>query len=120
MSIEIGGKPLDCPSKKQLTDEYQKAMAKNVGARNEIEAMFGTCKKVYKANDIKAKLSHTGKSWTTGCYFAKNLMKFLRGLLCTLFNMLDFMQNRLMNQLIFELQGQRFGKYVIPPNCIKL
>lgn len=82
--------------------------------------MFDTCKRVYTANDIRAKLPDTGKSWIVACYFAKNMMRFLRGLLCALFNMLDFMQNCLMNQLVFELQDQRFRKYVILSNCRKL
>ena len=78
LKIEIGGKPLGRPSKDQLTKEYQMEMAKNVGERNEIEATFGTGKRVYNANDIRAKLPDTGKSWTAACYFAKNVMKFLR------------------------------------------
>ncbi len=46
LGIEIGGKPLGRPSKDQLTEEYQIAIAKNVGERNEIEATFSIAKRV--------------------------------------------------------------------------
>ena len=88
LGIEIGGKPLGRPSKEQDAKEYRKKMAKNIGERNEIEATFGTGKRVYRANNIRAKLPNTGESWTSMCYFAKNVMKFLRELLHVLFNIL--------------------------------
>ena len=62
-----------------------------VGERNEIEATFGTSKRVYRANDIRAKLDETADTWIGACFFAKNVMKFLRGLL----------------RLFFEIFGQR-------------
>ena len=61
-----------------------------VGERNEIEATFGTGKRIYRANNIRAKLPDTGESWIAACYFAKNVMKFLRGLLHVLSDMVDF------------------------------
>ena len=87
LGIEIGGKPLGRPSKEQESEEYREKMAKNVGGRNEIEATFGTGKRIYRANDIRAKLPDTGESWTSICYFSKNVMKFLKELLHTLFTM---------------------------------
>lgn len=84
LKIEIGGKSLGRPSKEQQTPEYRELMSKNVGERNEIEATFGTGKKVYRANDIRAKLPDTGASWNSACYFTKNVMKFLRELLYAL------------------------------------
>ena len=53
--------------------------------RNEIEATFGTSKRVYRANDIRTKLENTADTWIGACFFAKNVMKFLRGLLCLIF-----------------------------------
>ena len=50
------------------------------GARNEIECSFGTGKRIYRANDIRAKLPDTARCWTGMCYFVKNVMKFLREL----------------------------------------
>ena len=55
------------------------------GERNEVEAIFGTSKRVYRANDIRAKLDDTADTWIGACFFAKNVMKFLRGLLCLIF-----------------------------------
>ncbi|MCB6902397.1 hypothetical protein LK429_11640 [Hoylesella buccalis] len=55
-------------------------MAKAVGERNEVECSFGTGKRVYQANNIRAKLPETAECWTGMCYFVKNVMKFLREL----------------------------------------
>ena len=33
------------------------------GERNEVEGTFGTGKRVYRANNIRTKLSDTGESW---------------------------------------------------------
>ena len=79
-------------SKEQESEEYREKMAKNVGERNEIEATFGTGKRIYRANDIRTKLPDTGESWTSMCYFAKNVMKFLRELLHALFTMCNLFQ----------------------------
>jgi hypothetical protein len=116
LKIEIGGKPLGRPSKDQLTKEYQMEMAKNVGERNEIEATFGTGKRVYNANDIRAKLPDTGKSWTAACYFAKNVMKFLRGLLRALFETLYFLMEHSFNLVMFEFQNLMVAKNLILTN----
>jgi hypothetical protein len=63
LGIEIGGKPLDRPSKEQDTKEYHDLMARNVGERNEVEVTFGTGKRIYRANNIRAKRSDMGASW---------------------------------------------------------
>ena len=55
-------------------------MAKAIGERNEIECSFGTGKRIYRANNIRAKLPGTARCWTGMCYFVKNVMKFLREL----------------------------------------
>ena len=55
-------------------------MVKAIGERNEIECSFGTGKRIYRANDIRAKLPDTARCWTGMCYFVKNVMKFLREL----------------------------------------
>ena len=39
----------------------------------------------HRANDIRAKLDNTADTWIGACFFAKNIMKFLRGLLCLIF-----------------------------------
>ncbi len=78
--------------KEQQTKEYQQSMAKNVGERNEVEATFGIAKRIYRANNIRAKLSDIGTSWTACCYFAKNVMKFLRELLYALILMIRKME----------------------------
>lgn len=47
-------KPLGRPPKEPRSPEYLKKMAKAVGERNEVECSFGTGKKVYRANNIRA------------------------------------------------------------------
>lgn len=82
LGIEIGGKPLGRPPKDEEASDAK--MAKYIGERNEIEATFGTAKRVYRANNIRAKLPSTGASWAALCFFAKNIEKFLREFLFAL------------------------------------
>lgn len=91
--IQAMGKPLGRPPKESKSQEYQSKMAEAVGKRNEIEATFGTGKRIYRANNIRAKLPETANCWTAMCYFVKNVMKFLKGLLPTLFFILELMTN---------------------------
>ena len=79
LGIELIGKPLGRPPK-EITPETQAKIAKSAGERNEVEATFGTGKRVYRANNIRAKLPQTANCWTGMCYFVKNVMKFLKGL----------------------------------------
>ena len=52
---------------------------------NDVEATFGTAKHSCRANNIRAQLKETAKTWIAACFFAKNLKKFLMGrLLCLL------------------------------------
>ena len=66
-------------------DRHAEGKRRAICERNEIEATFGTSKRVYRANDIRAKLDNTADTWIGACFFAKNVMKFLRGLLCLVF-----------------------------------
>ena len=50
----------------------------------------GASKRVYRAKDIRAKLDETADTWIGACFFAKNVMKFLRGLLCLIFEICGF------------------------------
>ena len=80
LEIQSYCKPLGRPPKEPPSEEMKSKMAKAVGERNEIECSFGTGKRIYRANDIRAKLPETARCWTGMCYFAKNVMKFLREL----------------------------------------
>lgn len=72
--------PLGRPPKTPPSEETKSRRAKAVGDRNEIECSFGTGKRIYRANNIRAKLPDTARCWTGMCYFVKNVMKFLREL----------------------------------------
>lgn len=78
--IDCFNHPLGRPPKEE-NDLRLQDRKRAVGQRNEIEATFGTSKRVYRANDIRAKLDETADMWIGACFFAKNVMKFLRGLL---------------------------------------
>jgi hypothetical protein len=93
LEIMAMGKSLGRPPKESKTSEYQSKTAEAVGERNEIEATFGTGKRIYRANNIRAKLPETADCWTAMCYFAKNVMKFLKGLLRALFCLLELIAN---------------------------
>lgn len=53
-------------------------MAKAVSERNEVECSFDSGKRIYRANNIRAKRPETARRWAGMCYFVKNVMKFLR------------------------------------------
>ena len=100
------GKPLGRPPKNQ-DPEHQIKMAKSVSQRNEIVATFGTGKRVYLANNIRAKLPQTANCWTGMCYFVKNVMKFLKELLWLLTFLIDLLENQ---SIVSRLSKGRVGK----------
>lgn len=67
---------------RQLFKEYEiNSYCKPLGRpKKEPKANFGTGKRVYRADNIRAKLPETASSWIGSCYFVKNVMKFLREL----------------------------------------
>lgn len=77
--IEIMGSPLGRPPRNPTEEQLEKERV-GVSLRNEAEAQFGTGKRVYRANDIRAKLPETADCWTAMCYFVKNVTKFMREL----------------------------------------
>ncbi len=79
--------PLGRPPKEE-NDVHLEDKRRAIGERNEVEATFGTSKRVYRANNIRAKLDETADTWIGACFFAKNVMKFLRGLLRFIFEIL--------------------------------
>ena len=82
-------RPLGRPPR-ETDPRKAKQRHKASGERNEVEAVFGTTKRVYNADDIRAKLSDTADAWIGACFFAKNVMKFLRDLLVQFFRYLAF------------------------------
>lgn len=74
--IEIMGRPLGRPPKNPSAEQIEREKV-GVSLRNEAEAQFGTGKRAYRANGIRAKLPDTARCWTGMCYFVKNLTKFL-------------------------------------------
>ena len=82
---------------REQNDVHLEDKKRAVGERNEVEAAFGTSKRVYRANNIRAKLDETADTWIGACFFAKNVMKFLRGLLRLIFGILG--QKPFMGQL---------------------
>ena len=103
LEIKAMGKPLGRPPKEGI---YKAELQKAVGERNEVEGTFGTGKRIYRANNIRAKLPETAACWTGMCYFVKNVMKFLRELLRALILMAYGMRNPKRSG---ELQENRTG-----------
>ena len=67
-------------------------------------------------DDIRVKLDQTADTWIGTCFFAKNIMKFLRGLLCLIFEKsgLKTFQKRIMS--IFDSME---AVLPIPQGCMK-
>ena len=82
--VDCYNHPLGRPPKDE-NDCHAEDKERAIGERNEVEATFGTSKRVYRENDIRAKLDDTADTWIGACFFAKNVMKILRGLLCLIF-----------------------------------
>ena len=59
------------------SDEMKSMMVKAVGERNDIDCSFDTVKKVYRANDIWAKITYIPRCRKGMRYFVKDVMKFL-------------------------------------------
>ena len=96
--VDCYNRPLGRPPKEE-NDEHAEDNKRAIGERNEIEGTFETSKRVYRANDIRAKLDETADTWIGACFFAKNVMKFLRGLLCLIFAGMDLeiLKKRIIN-----------------------
>ena len=61
-------------------DQYGFGGRFHVSERNEVECSFDSGKRIYRANNIRAKRPETARRWAGMCYFVKNVMKFLREL----------------------------------------
>ena len=96
MHMDCFNHPLGRPPKEE-NDVHLEDKKRAIGERNEVEATFGTSKRVYRANNIRAKLDETADTWIGACFFAKNVMKFLRGLLRLILGI--FGQKPIMGQL---------------------
>lgn len=94
-AIHAAGKPLGRPTKEMQTEEYKQQSIRDKGIRNGVEATFGTGKRVYHANDIRAKLPDTGDTWTAMCFLVKNIKKFLKDFLFGLLRILEVFANKL-------------------------
>lgn len=113
--VNCYNRPLGRPAKEE-NDTHAEDKKRAIGERNEIEGTFGTTKRVYQANDIRAKLDQTADTWIGACFFAKNIMKFLRGLLCLIFEKsgLKTFQKRIMS--IFDSMEAVLST---PQSCVK-
>ncbi len=78
--IEIMGPQLGRPPKNPNAEQLERERI-GTSLRNQAEGQFGTAKRAYRANNIRAKLPETAQCWTAMCYFVKNLTKFM-GELC--------------------------------------
>ena len=102
--IECFNHPLGRPSKEE-NDKNAQDKKRALGERNEIEATFGTSKRVYRANNIRAKLPDTADTWIGACFFAKNVMKFLR----------EFLRLFFQNSALTDLKKTKFDRINIFP-----
>lgn len=112
-NIDCYNHPLGRPPKEE-NDAHAADKTRAIGERNEIEATFGTTKRVYRANDIRAKLDETADTWIGACFFAKNVMKFLRGLLCLIFAKMGLLA---LEKRIVYIKDNLMGVLDMPKYC---
>ena len=113
MHIRCHCAPLGRPPKNP-DPESVRMQLKASGERNAVEASFGTAKRRFRANNIRAKLPDTARSWIASCFLAKNLKKFLRGVLFCLF--------RIFARFVVEnrLFGRRTARGCVCCNLVRL
>ena len=112
--VDCFNHPLGRPPKEE-NDDHAEDKKRAIGERNEVEATFGTSKRVYGANDIRAKLDNTADTWIGACFFAKNVMKFLRGLLCLIFAELAM---ETLRKRIKDIAAHLVGIPASPQGCL--
>lgn len=112
-NVECYNHPLGRPPKEE-NDKHAEDKKRAIGERNEVEGTFGTTKRVYRANDIRAKLDDTADTWIGACFFAKNVMKFLRGLLCLIFAKMGL---ETLEKRFFNIIDNIVGLLGIPQGC---
>lgn len=76
------GQRLGRPPKEKMTA----AQLKDMHQRNIVEGTFGTVKQKYGAEKLRTRLPNTTESGIAMSFLAKNIMKFLRELLCQIFS----------------------------------
>lgn len=86
--IRYGGTPLGRPKK---NGESEKILSKEiVNQRNSIEGTFGTGKRSYGLDCIKARRSDTSMSWIAAIFFVMNLPLFLKELGSSFLSFFEF------------------------------
>ena len=111
--VNCYNRPLGRPPKEE-NDSHADDKKRAIGERNEIEGTFGTSKRVYRANNIRAKLDDTADTWIGACFFAKNVMKFLRGLLCLISEKSGLLG---LKKRIFGIIDNLAGIFATPRGC---
>ena len=85
LGIRAAGEPLGKVPLSMKTPEALRQIAEDKAKRNEVEGQFGTTKRVYDADDVRAKRPDTGEAWTALCFLAKNLGRFMKTLSSSFF-----------------------------------
>jgi len=85
LGIRAAGEPLGRVPLSMKTQEAQRQIAEDKAKRNEVEGQFGTTKRIYDADDVRAKRPDTGEAWTALCFLAKNLGRFMKTLSSSFF-----------------------------------
>ena len=111
--VNCYNRPLGRPPKEE-NDSHADDKKRVIGERNEIEGTFGTSKRVYRANNIRAKLDDTADTWIGACFFAKNVMKFLRELLCLISEKSGLLG---LKKRIFGIIDNLAGIFATPRGC---
>ena len=105
LHIRAAGNPWEDPARKCRRKNTSCSLPKT-WKKKRIGIHVRDGKRVYNANDVRAKLPDTADAWTAACFLAKNVMKFLKGLLWLLFekSKLSLGKKFLMMDRIFFVQ----------------
>jgi hypothetical protein len=110
--IRYGGVPLGRPRKGGTGDD--KLPKEILNQRNHVEGTFGTGKRAYGLNRIKARRSDTSISWIAAIFFVMNLPLFLKSLAGSFLSFFDLMLRRLFMEYRSGRTGDQQPIYVCP------
>lgn len=111
-NIQYGGTPLGRPRK---DGTQEKLLSKTiVNQRNSIEGTFGTGKRSYGLDCIKARRSDTSVSWIAAIFFVMNLPLFLKSLGLSFLSFFESPIIRLLERSFRLLLGLEFPTFRAP------
>ncbi|NRA06510.1 MAG: IS5 family transposase [Nitrosopumilus sp.] len=100
--IRHTGQPLGRPKKQKLSKFERQKQKKECNERNQIEGFFGTAKRKYALNNIKAKKANTSESWIYAIILSMNILKLSKDIFWQIFYTLKSFKFSFQTQILIK------------------